>query len=59
MTADETYLTCPRCGRAVLKGGDEDGSPLCPDCREADDVLVRMDLMPVPPPNSPESTTDE
>ena len=56
--AEATYLTCPRCGLVVLKGSDEDGSLLCPDCREADDMVVRMDLMTVPV-NPPESISDE
>jgi hypothetical protein len=43
-----TYLSCPRCGVAVLKGSPENGSPLCPDCREADEAVVMMDLITVP-----------
>jgi hypothetical protein len=28
-----------------LQGSDENGSPLCPDCRKADEVVVKMDLV--------------
>lgn len=42
-----SYLSCPRCGLIVLVGGDENGSPLCTDCR-GDEVVVTMDLVAVP-----------
>jgi hypothetical protein len=58
-TYQAIYLTCPRCGLAVLKGGPENGSPFCPDCREADDVVVRMDLVTVPTPPGPRPATGD
>ena len=56
--SEATYLVCPRCSLMVLKGSDEDGSPLCPDCGGADDVVVKMDLVTVPT-SRRGSTSDE
>ena len=49
----QSYLVCPRCALAVLQGGDHNGSPLCGDCRGADGVTVKMDLILVPTPKPP------
>ena len=48
LPTEATYLTCPRCSLVVLKGSPEDGSPFCPDCWEAPDVVV------TPPPERDE-----